>query len=302
MKTEFSEELIRDIKDKRELRALDEDFIVQKLEAFWKDKRYEREKKLAIEKLNSSKTYKQFAKSREHDFLIKHVRAELRKVYGAFILEQYAKKDKILKRLEKAIAAHDEHSIISINTELLKLHKSTNERLGHYERLYEQIFEYADSNYKNKKYIFLDLACGLNPISTNFFINNIKKYYASDISSQDCEFIEKYFNIMKIDGDVFPMDLADEKNYGKLSKIKCDICFIFKALDGIERVERNITEKLLKAIDTKYFAITFPTLSLGGKREIKEHRRLWLEKLFDKLGLKWEKTLIDNELLYMVEK
>lgn len=286
----FFEDIISDVKNKKELRALDENFVERKLIGFFSDKRNYQYKEKVLKKLSESKTYKQFMKSKEHDFLIKNVRAELRKVYGAFILKEYENKNKILKRLK---GAND----VEGHIRLLKLHKSTNERLSHYKELYGKIFE----GFAGKS-IILDLACGLNPIANIFIRDKIKKYYASDISSEDCRFLKEYFSKTRIDNEVFPLDLLEKESLKKLSKIKCDVCFIFKTLDGLERVERNITEKLFKSLNTKIIAVTFPTLSLSGVREIKEYRRLWLEKLLDKLNWKYEKILVENELLYLIEK
>ncbi|MGV8151049.1 MAG: hypothetical protein ACP5NV_04940 [Candidatus Woesearchaeota archaeon] len=291
-RAQYLAEIISDIKDKKELRALDEDFVSRKLEEFFKDVRGHQYKTQIIKKLSECKDYKQFKKSREHAFLIKNVRAELRKVYGAFILEEYGKKNKLLSKLL------DENDI-SGHTALLKIHKSTNERLSHYSELYKKILSAFD---EKEKLTILDLACGLNPISNIFIRSRIKKYYASDISSEDCKFLEQYFSKTTVPHEVFPLDLIEKESFKKLSKIDCDICFIFKTLDGLERVERNITEKLFKSINARILAVTFPTLTLSGHREIKEYRRVWLEKLLDKLEWKYEKVLIENELLYLIEK
>jgi len=300
MNIKYKSEIIEDIRNKKDLKALDEDFVNKKLDAFFSDIHNNQFKEKILAKLEQSKSYKQFSKSGEHDFLIKTVRAELRKVYGAFILEDYGKKYKILEKLTKGLSPDGE---MDVHKELFALHKSTKERMSHFEEIYDQIFFLLKNHgLKKSKYTVLDLACGLNPLSNIYFRNKIEKYYASDISSQDCEFLRAYFQKANIDSEVFPMDLADEKNYPILSRIKCDICFIFKTLDGLERVQRNITQKLLGSINTEYFAITFPTLTLSGHREIKEHRRLWLEKMLDDLGWKWEKQLIENELLYFVGK
>lgn len=287
----FFDDIVSDVKNKKELRALDEGFVGRKLIEFFSDKSNYQYKEKIRDKLSTTKNYIQFTKSREHDFLIKNMRAELRKVYGAFILKEYEKKNKVLGRLKGA-------DDFEGHMELLKLHKSTNERLNHYQKLYAKIFEDISG-----KVAILDIACGLNPISNIFIRDKIKKYYASDISSEDCEFLKEYFDeIDVVDNEVFSLDLVEKDSLKKLSKIKCDVCFIFKTLDGLERVERNVTEKLFKSLSTKLIAVTFPTLSLSGVREIKEYRRVWLEKLLGTLGWKWEKTLIENELLYLIEK
>jgi len=286
----YIEEIISDVKSKKELRALDEDFVARKLHEFFKDIRNYQYKEKVLKKLSESKNYKQFMKSKEHDFLIKNVRAELRKVYGAFILKEYEKKHKILQRLK-------DQDDMDTHIELLNLHKSTNERMSHYEELYAKIFEKVHG-----KAIILDVACGLNPVANIFIRDKIKKYYASDISSEDCKFLKEYFSKTNVDNEVFALDLVESESLKKLSSINCDVCFIFKTLDGLERVERNVTEKLFKSINAKILAVTFPTLSLSGVREIKEYRRVWLEKLLEKLQWKYKKIMIENELLYLIEK
>jgi len=313
----YEKELIEDIKDKKELRTLDEDFIKNKLDMFFKDRHHEQGKEKFLKKLESSKTYKQFTKSREYKFLIKELRAELRKVYGVFILEGYNKRKKILAELADLAGSETDEERKELHDQLFALHKSTKERMDHYEELYQTIFDTIDDFEKDKplfehhkssvagvvpKYIFMDLACGMNPISTIFFQDKISKYYASDISSEDCEFLKDYFDTTKIDAVIFPADLTETKIFYKLEKIKVDICFVFKTLDGLERIKRNISEDLLKSVSTKYFAITFPTLSIGGLREIKEHRRLWFEKLLDKLEWKYGKFTMGSELLYVIKK
>jgi len=304
----YEKELIEDIKDKKELRTLDEEFVRNKLDVFFKDRHHEQAKEKFLKKLEASKTYKQFTKSREYKFLIKELRAELRKVYGVFILEGYNKRKKLIEELADAETEEEKKDL---HNQLFMLHKSTKERMDHYEELYQTIFDTINDFEKSEpildsdrhdKYIFMDLACGLNPISSIFFQDKIIKYYASDISTEDCEFLKDYFDTTKINAIIFPADLTETKVFYKLEKINVDICFVFKTLDGLERIKRNISEELLKSISTKYFAITFPTLSIGGVREIKEHRRLWFEKMLDKLGWKFEKFTMGSELLYVIKK
>jgi len=290
----FLKEIIIDVKNKKELRQLDDVFVEKKISEFFGDKHGYQYKEKVLGKISESKLYKQFSKSREHDFLIKSVRTELRKVYGAFILENYGKREKILAKLSKEDM--DSHE------KLLMMHKSTNERMDHIKKLYELIISKLDESLDKKQYVILDLACGLNPISSIYYIDRIKKYYASDISSEDCEFLSKYFEKIPLDNECFQLDLADEKNYLRLEKIKADVCYLFKSLDGLERVKRNITERLLKAINTTFFVVTFPTLSLGGVRTIKEHRRLWFENILDKLEWKWDKRMLGSELVYWIAK
>ena len=308
-------ELISDIKDKQELRTLDEDFVKNKLDVFFKSRSHEQAKEKFLRKLNDSKTYKQFTKSREYKFLIKEIRAELRRVYGVFIMEGYNKRIKLLEELKQA---QSEEEILEIHEKLLLLHKSTKERMQHYDELYETIFDTINDFEKDEKekkildnknrkdskdrFVFMDLACGMNPISSVYFKEKIIKYYASDISTEDCEFLKDYFDTTQIDAIIFPADLTDEKVIYKLEKIKVDICFIFKTLDGLERIKRNISLELMKNISTKYFAVTFPTVSISGTKDIAMNKRAWFENMLTKLEWPFEKFDISQELLYVIKK
>lgn len=302
----YEKELIEDIKDKKELRALDNNFIKNKLNVFFKNRNHEQAKEKFLKKLDVSKTYKQFTKSKEYNFLIKELRAELRRVYGVFIMDGYAHKKKLLEELDKE---HTPEEVMEIHEKLLLLHKSTKERMHHYEELYDTIFDTIDDFDKEDKllnshdrYTFMDLACGLNPISSIFFKDKIIKYYASDISTEDCEFLKDYFDKTDINAVIFPADLTDEKLFYKLEKIKVDVCFIFKTLDGLERIKRNISEDLLKSISTKYFAVTFPTVSISGTKDIAMNKRVWFENMLVRIGWKFEKFDISSELLYVIQK
>jgi transcriptional/translational regulatory protein YebC/TACO1 len=119
---------------------------------------------------------------------------------------------------------------------------------------------------------------------------------------QDCRFIREYLKKMRIASEVFTIDLTEEKEYGKLKNMKADICLIFKTLDQLERVKRNISEKLLKAVDAEIIVVSFPTVSISGKNIIDVSKRGWFEKLLDRLGWKFEKFNISNELFYVFKR
>ena len=74
----YLKELVADIKGKKELKGLDDSFVEKKLLSYLKSAEHNQDKDRALHKLDASKTYKQFAKSREHEFLMKNMRAELR--------------------------------------------------------------------------------------------------------------------------------------------------------------------------------------------------------------------------------
>lgn len=316
----FIKELISDVKNKKELRTLDDSFVEKKILVFL-DYQSNLQKKNGIkEKISSSKNYEQFSKSREHDFLVKNVRAELRKIYGVFIKDTTSKKN-LLNNISYTFE-RDGKADFSVYDKLLSLHQSTAERKNHYIEIYKKIFSIIRSskntgNARNTedtrdtvdtkdkesdKKVILDLACGLNPLSSIYIKNYIERYYASDISEEDCKFLREFFSKAKIPGEAFKADLTDNSDIEKISKIRCDICFLFKALDSLERSQRNISGKLLGAIDAKYIIVSFPSATISGKNKISSNKRFWFEKLVEKMNFKVVSFEIPNEKFYIMEK
>lgn len=295
----FSIDIINGIKNKRELNTLDYDFVKEKLSVFLESKEHQQEKKRLMEKIASSKSFRQFRKSREYDFLIKNMRAELRKIYGVFVSKDIGKREKLLLLIDEKKPNKPD-----IYNKLLSLHKSTHERLAFYDEIYQKIFFIIEQEFgfRREKYAILDLACGMNPISSIYFQNKIKKYYASDISQDDCAFIKKFFIREKINSKIFVIDLTDIKELDKLKKLDVDICFLFKTLDGLEHVKRNISRQLLNSISAKFIIVSFSTMSLGGKKSINPSKRLWFEKLINNFGWRYKKFDIPGELFYVIEK
>jgi 16S rRNA (guanine(1405)-N(7))-methyltransferase len=243
-------ELVKKIKSKKELKHLDDDFVIKLL----------RQKQI--------KTHNK--RSKEYKALLKEMRKDLRDVYGVFILKNYDKKELWLK----------EGKI----DEILRLHKSTKERFGYYKEVYDRIFSITGFPKK-----ILDLGCGLNPLSYKYL--NCKPYYiASDISKEDLLFIEKFFKEYKIKGRTIKADLTE-----KIPDVKVDVCFMFKLLDSLETLKLNITKKLLRKIKAKYIIVSFPTMSIGGKKEM--HERKWFEELISDAT----KFTIPNEVFYIIK-
>jgi 16S rRNA (guanine(1405)-N(7))-methyltransferase len=143
----------------------------------------------------------------------------------------------------------------------------------------------------------LDLACGLNPISYPYL--RCKPYYlACDIALKDLEFIKKYFDTMSIKGDVKRVDLIHD-DVTELSK-GFDIAFLFKTLDSLETVKRNISKELLKNLKAKFIVVSFATVSIGGRKEIKKIKRAWFERAIKELGYKTSFFMLPGEIFYIL--
>lgn len=277
--------LAKEIKNTKTLNSLDDIYIRNKLEKFiltngdiFKKLRVHIEKK-GLENIEKNKIFKE---------IVKLVRDELRIVYGSFLTDDFHKREKMLDGITKE----------DIDA-LLRFHKSTKERVNFYEEVYSKIFEW----YKPEK--IADVACGLNPLSYFFIERVLKKkpfYFASDLSSIDMEFIEKFFDKFKIKGVAKAYDVTDLSILTDSEFQNCDLVFLFKALDSFEQVKKNISKELLEGISANHIVISFPTKSLIAKKQFKMEKRNWLFNFLNKEGWNYEIFEVENELFILIKK
>ncbi len=260
--------------EKKELRNIDRDLANEKIISILKRNPRLR-KNLSLNK-----------KSRHVKEAVKLARAELREVYGVFIEKDYQKKEKLLADAAKKPST-------KIYKKILSLHKSSLERLLFYEEVYKKIFSITGIPKK-----IADLACGLNPISYSF-MGCTPEYFSSDLVQKDCDFLNKYFKAAGINGKAEKIDLSKPEEWEKIPK--CDVCFLFKALDSLETEKRNISRALLQKIKCRFAVVSFPKESLGGKKAIKPSRRSWFYKLLKQKNWNYAEFEIPNELFFVVK-
>ena len=278
MSDDLKKVLARNIKDTRSLRNLDLVYVEEKLDKFvltygdvFKKLRVYVEKK-GLDGVEKSKPFKE---------IVKRVRDELRVVYGSFLTNDFCK---------KRLPANEDEIV-----EVLKTHKSTKERLEFYDEIYSRIFSW----YRPQK--IGDLCCGLNPLSY-FFMNIECDYFASDLSSKDMKFIEEFFDRFEIRGTARAYDLSKADIFLDDDFCKCDLVFLFKALDSLEEVKKNVSKDLLRGICAKHIVVSFPTKSLCSKKGFRIERRNWLFNFLEKMGWKYEKFEMENELFILIDK
>ena len=264
--------LIKEIKNKKELSELDDKFVKEELNRFFKQ-----EPKI-LKKLNEDYN----PKSKEYKQVIKEVRAKLRRSYGLFRVE---KETKNLKKLVKT----------KNYQKILETHSSTKERLPFYDQLYQKIFKIT-----NKPKIILDLGAGINPLSYSYMNLNNVNYYAYDLSKEEVKILNQFFKEKKINGKAAILDLL---NLNKVKKLpKAALAFLFKMTDVLDKGKGHKTsEQIIKAIPAKFIIVSFPTLTMSGKK-MNHPRRGWIELMSQRLGYKFELLEFSNELFYIIEK
>ena len=285
MQDEIKQILTLEIKNTKSLKTLDEKYVREKLEKFiltygdvFKKLRKQVEKK-GLNNIEKNKYFKE---------IVKRVRDELRIVYGSFLTDDFTKKEKIFENLDNKEEIE----------ELLKIHKSTKERIEFYDEIYEKIFDW----YKPQK--IADLACGINPL-TYFKIRDFVcdvEYFVSDLSSEDMSFLQSFFDKNGIKGkagayDITNLDILEDNDFQS-----SDLVFLFKALDSFETVKKNVSKELLKGIKAEKIVVSFPTKSLISKVEFKRERRNWFYNFLNKKKWKYEEFEVENELFILIDK
>ncbi len=264
--------LVSDIIQKRELKDIDRLLAERLVEEYVATHPKLREKiKLPYPKLKRSKEYKE---------AVKEIRSLLREIYGVFKLKGFETREELLEEI-KSIGDIESHN------KILKLHKSTAERLPYYDEVYSTIFKIT-----GKVNSILDLGCGLNPFSYPYIGKKVK-YIAAELSEADAKFVQRYFDKFKIDGEAFAVDLTRLPELPEVA-----VCFMFKLLDTLESLKRDVSKELLKKVKAKWLVVSFSTKSIGGRKTISKKRLVWFEKLIK--GKKYETFEIENEFFYVV--
>lgn len=289
-------EIVKEVKKKRELEDLDTHYVLEKVEKIVKQN-----KKIRV-KIRNANSFQEFARSAEFDELKKRVRAELRAVYGVFDLDEKKKRTALIKRIgtNKTTSTHhaDKKERKETIRQLLLLHTSSKERLEYYDEIYTKIFSITGTPTS-----ILDLGCGANPYSYSM-LGCRPLYIAMDLPSDDLKDLAEFFRIEKINGKVMAIDLV--KDYEKIGVLleqnPIDVIFLFKLLDSVETVKRNISWKLLDALHARWLVVSFPTISIGGGKAIRSERRAWFEKLLARRQLPYETFSVPNEIFYVIRK
>ena len=278
--------LLIEIKAKSQISELEDNYILEKLNSYFLTngdirKKLEKEYEVKKDKISKSKNFKE---------IVKTIRKDIGIVYGSFLTSEFSKKEKLLENIK------NKDEIF----ELLKLHKSTRERVNFYDEIYKQIFIW----YTPKSGI-CDLACGLNPLSYFMFENKLPKnfsFFVSDLNPKDMNYLNLFFKKFKINGVAISYDITNLKFLEDKNFRSCDLVFLFKALDSFESAKKNISKEILEKIPQKHIVVSFPTKSLVSKEEFKKEKRNWLFNFLDKNGWKYETFEVENELFILITK
>jgi len=277
--------LLDEITEKKELVEISDEFALKEL------LKYIQSNTKARKFLNQAKPIN--PKSAVYKIIVKEVRARLRKVYGLFRDESgLSKRDNLVSALLAGKKINREMIV-----EILRTNSSTCERVFFYENIYQRIFEIA-----GRPETILDLGCGINPFSVPFMNLDSLKYYAYDLSVDEMENLNEFFMLLnkinpKIKGQAEVLDVSEVTNLPE-----ADFCFLFKITDVLERGKgHKVTEQILKIVPARFVIVSFPTITMSGKK-MNFPRRRWIELMCRRLKYTSDLLTFGNEIFYVIKK
>jgi 16S rRNA (guanine(1405)-N(7))-methyltransferase len=223
---------------------------------------------------------------------IKATKSRLHQVHGAY--ESAVDYEQAHRSLQRAYTQGTEQEVRAACTRLLSLHASTRERLPVLALFYAQI--YAQTGVPHT---LLDLACGLNPLSTPWMgLGEGATYYAYDIDVERVAFLNSC------------LTLAGMTPGARLQDVICDpptergdVALLLKTSTCLERQRRGSTLALLDALQVPYAVVSYPVKSLGSREKgmPESYERAFREMVS---GRPWAVTRLafESELAFIVHK
>lgn len=196
---------------------------------------------------------------------------------------------------------------------ILQAHTSTRERVKFLGDFYSKIFRIT-----GKPQVILDISAGYNPFSLPWMDFKQGTYLTTETNTKTIQLLKEYFSKivskhLNVKGHVLELDLRcsafSEMGLEKVltqhvaSSQDVDVAFLMKILHFVDRLNRGSAERLLQQLQSKYIAITEPTVSLVKHKKIKMREIRWVKRLLSRCSLKVVfSSSFPNEILYVATK
>jgi 16S rRNA (guanine(1405)-N(7))-methyltransferase len=123
--------------------------------------------------------------------------------------------------------------------------------------------------------ILLDVACGLNPLAFPWMDLPVRtQYYAYDLHKTRVEFLNRFFEL----AGLAPLARLQDIAFG-VPQERGDVALFFKELHRFERNYDGGGLALLRGLQAQYLCVSFPAVSLHGRRDLTDHYRTYFRHL-----------------------
>ncbi len=279
--------LILAIKQKKELQDLNVDFVRTVLLSYLNQ--YPKKRESLSNRFNPrSALYRQ---------TVKDVRAKLRRTYGLFREAKDLQRRRSLLQQLKASSLKDRKEVIE---QILDTSAATEERKRYYPEFWKKIFSAA----ANPQTI-LDLGAGMHPFSLIFLKFKKLTYFAYDLSAEETLLLQDFFTFLSQHNPKFKgkAEVLDLLQFEKLKSLpKADLALLLKMTDVLDRGKgHKASEYVISNIPAKFVIVSFPTLTLSGKK-MNNPERKWIELMSQRLNYHFEKFTLGPEIFYVLKK
>lgn len=226
--------------------------------------------------------------------VIKSVKSNLHQMHSAYVGQREHEQAGSL--VEKITADLSSEANRELCHQLLQLHASTAERLDFYDDLYRRLFALT-----GQPQSILDVACGFNPFSLPWmYLAQPPEYLAADINTRSIELINRFFARSGTAGKAFLADALEENEFRQLRQV--DLAYVFKLVPLLEKQEKGSSRKLIESLNARFVAVSFPIRSLSGRSLNMLEQNSELFEVHISPDLSFEKLMLDNELIYVIDK
>jgi len=178
--------------------------------------------------------------------------------------------------------------------EILSRHASTRERLPILDSFYRRIFEITGVPRR-----LLDVGCGLAPFALPWMsLPKDCEYVATEIDARIVSLVNRLFETESQKGAAHCRDVLAAIPDGEF-----DVVLLLKMLPTLERQQKGCAGPLLRALDARFVVVSFPVLSLGGRKKgMPHHYRKMMDRALDLSPRPAVPVELEGELLFVVDK
>lgn len=242
--------------------------------------------------LVSRVTKEEAKKYKSKQDIIQSARTRLHQLTGAYLAPKldYAQWINNFKSIDR----HNQAGLKSTSLQMMRLHASTHERL----EVLPSFFQITLASISPVNSV-LDLACGLNPLSIPWMpLADGFTYHASDVVSPLVNFLGEYFQVFGFNGSASTLDLASS-----IPSQPVQLALLMKTLPLLEQIEHGLAQKVLEGLNAEQILITYPLLSLGGRKKgMEETYRMQFDQLVSGRDWKIQEFSFPNEVAFLVTK
>ncbi|MCE5197024.1 MAG: Rmt family 16S rRNA (guanine(1405)-N(7))-methyltransferase [Negativicutes bacterium] len=232
----------------------------------------------------------EYPKYKKEKDLMKAIRKEIHLIYGSYLREDS------LPASQKLLASWQpaDGSPAELADQLLQLHASTRERFPEIKEFYANL-----SGFLRQEDRVLDLGCGFNPCAIYWFPAKPLSYCAYDLSHATTELLNLFFR--KSGQTAYMAATADL--ILTTPTAQADLVFMLKLFPVLEQQKKGRAFELLSQLQASRFVVSFPTLSLSGKRKGME--KFYSEFFLSRLPSEFcviRSFQISNELVFLLQR